>query len=347
MQIFYFLLIYLSLNSNLAIVTVWEVGGELGREGGSGVFRDFPSQEKQMLGPQIFDWADRANNVFLARSYVFSFVARCDPPFWTGNGCAGVRGRQRKERRERWKAKSELRLGCLPINLLLLTTTSVMKCKQHQSQILSPPCSAPPPSSLLPPPMTGALLPSSALTVLGYSFWCCCCCCCLACLVSGLVCLHSEANPSTQLNPGTNATSPRPERENVVGEREFGAALSPLTCGHYKNQWINIYMPKYLTTKKKQMYNGPPLLNAYLSRGVSTEEGKRGSCQGPGASPVCTYTLDYWYVFQSPPPPPLPTPSLIHCKFAFYANDFSLRFSYVFSLFSHSFFFSLFLAVWH
>lgn len=325
MQIFYFLLIYLSLNSNLAIVTVWEVGGELGREGGSGVFRDFPSQEKQMLGPQIFDWADRANNVFLARSYVFSFVARCDPPFWTGNGCAGVRGRQRKERRGRWKAKSELRLGCLPINLLLLTTTSVMKCKQHQSQILSPPCLAPPPSSLLPPPMTGALLPSSALTVLGYSFWCCCCCCCLACLVSGLVCLHSEANPSTQLNPGTNATSPRPERENVVGEREFGAALSPLTCGHYKNQWINIYMPKYLTTKKKQMYNGPPLLNAYLSRGVSTEEGKRGSCQGPGASPVCTYTLDYWYVFQSPPP--LPTPSLIHCKFAFYANDFSLRFS--------------------
>lgn len=182
------------------------------------------------------------------------------------------------------------------------------------------------PSFLLPPFMTGALLPSSALTVLGYSFWCCCCCCCLACLVSGLVCLHSEANPSTQLNPGTNATSPRPERENVVGEREFGAALSPLTCGHYKNQWINIYMPKYLTTKKKQMYNRPPLLNAYLSRGVSTEEGKRGSCQGPGASPVCTYTLDYWYVFQSPPPP-LPTPSLIHCKFAFYANDFSLRFS--------------------
>lgn len=54
-----------------------------------GVFPDFPSQEKQMLWPQIFDWADRANNVFLARSYVFSFVARCDPPFWTGNGCAG------------------------------------------------------------------------------------------------------------------------------------------------------------------------------------------------------------------------------------------------------------------
>lgn len=81
-------------------------------------------------------------------------------------------------------------------------------------------------------------------------------------------------------------------------------------------------MQKYLTTKKKQMYNGPPLLNAYLSRGVSTEKGTGGSCQGPGASPVCTYTLDYWYVF--------PLPSLIHCKFAFYANDFSLRFSYVF-----------------
>lgn len=81
------------------------------------------------------------------------------------------------------------------------------------------------------------------------------------------------------------------------------------------------------------MYNGPPLLNTYLSRGVSTEEGKRGSCQGPGASLVYTYTLDYWYV--------IPAPSLIHCKFAFYANDFSLRFSYVFFLFSPSFFFSL------
>lgn len=45
-----------------------------------GAFRDFPSQEKQMLWPQIFDWTNRANNVFLARSYVFSFVARCDPP---------------------------------------------------------------------------------------------------------------------------------------------------------------------------------------------------------------------------------------------------------------------------
>lgn len=103
-----------------------------------------------MLWPQIFNWADRANNVFLARSYVFSFVARCDPPFWTGNGCAGRERKGRGERR-RWKAKSELRLGCLPINLLLLTTTSVMKCKQHQSQILSPPCSAPPPSKLNPP----------------------------------------------------------------------------------------------------------------------------------------------------------------------------------------------------
>lgn len=89
-------------------------------------------------------------------------------------------------------------------------------------------------------------------------------------------------------------------------------------------------MQKYLTTKKKQMYNGPPLLNACLSRGVSTEEGRRGSCQGPGASPVCTYTLDYWYVFQYSSPPPIPSPSLIHCKFAFYANDFSLRFSYDF-----------------
>lgn len=128
-------------------------------------------------------------------------------------------------------------------------------------------------------PSAGALLHSSALTVLGYSFWCCCCCrcCCLACLVSGLVCLHSEANPSTQLNPAANATSPRLERGGRVDESKLGAALSPLTCGHYKNQWINIYMQKYLTTKKKQMYNGPPLLNAYLSRGSvdwGVEEGQ-------------------------------------------------------------------------
>lgn len=205
----------------------------------------------------------------------------------------------------------------------------------------------PQPSFLLPPPLTGALLHSSASTVLGYSFWCCCCCrcCSLACLVSGLVCLHSEANPSTQLNPAANATSPRPERGGGrVDESKLGAALSPLTCGHYKNQWINIYMQKYLTTKKKQMYNGPPLLNAYLSRGVSTEEWRRGSCQGPAASPVCTYTLDYWYVFQYSSPPPIPSPSLIHCKFAFYANDFSLRFSYDFFPFLS---FLFLLTVWH
>lgn len=182
------------------------------------------------------------------------------------------------------------------------------KYSLHHVQPLHPPSSTLLPS--LSAPLTGALLHSSALTVLGYSFWCCCCCCCrcccLACLVSGLVCLHSEANPSTQLNPAANATSPRLERGwGGVDESKLGAALSPLTCGHYKNQWINIYMQKYLTTKKKQMYNGPPLLNAYLSRGVSTEEGRRGSCQGPGASPVCTNTLDYWYVFQYSSSPPI------------------------------------------
>lgn len=215
-----------------------------------------------------------------------------------------------------------------------------------------------PPSTVLPSPsapLTGALLHSSALTVLGYSFWCYCCCCCrcccLACLVSGLVCLHSEANPSTQLNPAANATSPRPERGEGWGrvdESKLGAALSPLTCGHYKNQWINIYMQKYLTTKKKQMYNGPPLLNAYLSRGVSTEEGRRGSCQGPGASPVCTYTLDYWYVFQySSPPPPSHLLLWSIANLLFMRMIFPFVFPTIFSLFSHSFFFSLFLAVWH
>lgn len=49
-----------------------------------------------MLGPQIFDWADRANNVFLARSYVFSFVARCDPQ----SGGRKAKGMDRGEKRE-------------------------------------------------------------------------------------------------------------------------------------------------------------------------------------------------------------------------------------------------------
>lgn len=46
MQIFYFLLIYLSLNSNLAIVTVCEAGGGIAREAVSGVFAGFSESGK-------------------------------------------------------------------------------------------------------------------------------------------------------------------------------------------------------------------------------------------------------------------------------------------------------------
>lgn len=79
-----------------------------------------------MLGPQIFDWADRANNVFLARSYVFSFVARCDPQSG-GRKAKGMRRAERAEGRGGGRLRSRERtafLGCLPIKLLLLTTTS-------------------------------------------------------------------------------------------------------------------------------------------------------------------------------------------------------------------------------
>lgn len=58
---------------------------------------------------------DRANNVFLARSYVFSFVAfgsgslwAADPGYSGGGGSGSGSGSG----------------GCLPINLLLLTTTT-------------------------------------------------------------------------------------------------------------------------------------------------------------------------------------------------------------------------------
>lgn len=122
-----------------------------------------------------------------------------------------------------------------------------MKCKQHQSQIPSLPAIPLPPPS---PDYTHVL----SLTVLGYSFWCCCS---LACLVSGLHCLQSYPSP-----PKPPKTCDKPLSGGL-----WGSALSPLTCAHYKNQWINIYMQKYLTTKKKQMYNVPLHLYTYLPRG--------------------------------------------------------------------------------
>lgn len=210
-----------------------------------------------MLGPQIFDWADRANNVFLARSYVFSFVDRCDPQ----SGRRKAKGMRRAEGAEEegeggWDTESVLRFwGVYPLSCFYWQRLPVMKCKQHQSQIPSLPHRSSP--SPLPPP--SAYTHVLSLTVLGYSFWCCS----LACLVSGLHCLHSEAE--SPFHPSTPKTCDKPL--SVKSGGLWGSVLSPLTCAHYKNQWINIYMQKYLTTKKKQMYNVPLHLYTYLPRG--------------------------------------------------------------------------------
>lgn len=212
--------------------------------------------------------------------------------------------------REAWDTESVLRFwGVYPLSCFYWQRLPVMKCKQHQSQIPSLPAIPLPPPS---PDYTHVL----SLTVLGYSFWCCCS---LACLVSGLHCLQSYPSP-----PKLPKTCDKPLSGGL-----WGSALSPLTCAHYKNQWINIYMQKYLTTKKKQMYNVPLHLYTYLPRGSRVVH---------PPPPVCTHTLDYWYVFQQHPLSP--RPCLCHGKFAFYASVF-------FPFFSHSSSCSLTLNVVH
>lgn len=260
------------------------------------------------------------------------------PPFCTGSGCAGDGGRDRERKRGRWKAKSELRLGCLPINLLLLTTTSVMKCKQHQSQILSPPWSAPPP----PPPLTGALFHSSALTVLGYSFWCCCCCCCLACLVSGLVCLHSEANPSTRLNPATNATSPRPwtwSGERGMGESEVREHYPLWRAGIIKINELT-FTCRSIWPQKRNKCTTDLLFWMLICRGGCRLRRGRGAAVKDQEHPP--YVHIHLITGMS-------SPCLLWsiANLLFMWMIFPFVFPTFFSLFSPSFFFSLFRAVWH